>query len=184
MAGGDDVKRLVWNKNNKWADMGLDTKFRDKFSRSEARIWRDHWGRWCGVWEGKRVKGYPCESGSWGCCNTAPMWSYRSISSSRGVASPASDMGVLSIMGLGDGRGVILWVFFRPSASFSFSHCSAIFPQSTAEELLLGLQRRKCFIWQHLNKQKVKIKWVGALCLMNYQTGDCPPPSGWIMLQK
>lgn len=77
--------------------------------------------------------------------------SYRSISSSRGVASPASDMGVLSIMGLGDGRGVILWVFFRPSASFSFSHCSAIFPQSTAEELLLlllGLQGTKGFTEQ------------------------------------
>lgn len=68
---------------------------------------------------------------------TPPSMSYRSISSSRGVASPAIDMGVLSIMGLGDGRGVILWAFFRPSASFSFSHCSAIFPQSTAEELLL-----------------------------------------------
>lgn len=61
---------------------------------------------------------------------------YRSISSSRGVASPAMDMGVLSIMGLGEGRGVILWAFFLPSASFSLSHCSAILPQSTAEELL------------------------------------------------
>lgn len=72
---------------------------------------------------------------------TPPSVSYRSISSSRGVASPAIDMGVLSIMGLGDGRGVILWAFFRPSASFSFSHCSAILPQSTAEALLpLGLQ--------------------------------------------
>lgn len=51
------------------------------------------------------------------------------------------DMGVLSIIGLGDGRGVILCTFLRPSASFSFSHCSAILPQSTAEELLpLGLQ--------------------------------------------
>lgn len=51
------------------------------------------------------------------------------------------DMGVLSIMGLGDGRGVILCTFLRPSASFSLSHCSAILPQSTAEELLpLGLQ--------------------------------------------
>lgn len=57
------------------------------------------------------------------------------------MASPAMDMGVLSIMGLGDGRGVILGVFLRPSASFSFSHCSAILPQSTAEELLpLGLR--------------------------------------------
>ncbi len=57
------------------------------------------------------------------------------------MASPAIDIGVLSIMGLGDGRGVILWAFFRPSASFSFSHCSAILPQSTAEVLLLlGLQ--------------------------------------------
>lgn len=71
---------------------------------------------------------------------TPPSVSYRSISSSRGVASPAMDMGVLSIMGLGDGRGVILWAFFRPSASFSFSHCSAILPQSTAVALLLGLQ--------------------------------------------
>lgn len=72
-----------------------------------------------------------------------PYVSYRSISSSRGVASPGIDMGVLSIMGLGDGRGVILKAFFRPSASFSFSHCSAIFPQSTAEALLpllLGLR--------------------------------------------
>lgn len=67
---------------------------------------------------------------------TPPSMSYRSISSSRGVASPAMDMGVLSIIGLGDGRGVILGVFFRPSASFSFSHCSAILPQSTAELLL------------------------------------------------
>lgn len=68
--------------------------------------------------------------------------SYRSISSSSGVASPAIDMGVLSIMGLGDGRGVIRCTFLRPSASFSFSHCSAILPQSTAEELLLlGLQK-------------------------------------------
>lgn len=68
--------------------------------------------------------------------------SYRSISSSSGVASPGSDIGVLSIMGLGEGRGVILWDFFLSSASFSFSHCSAILPQSTAEEeaLLLGLQ--------------------------------------------
>lgn len=72
---------------------------------------------------------------------TPPCMSYRSISSSSGVASPAIDMGVLSIMGLGDGRGVILCAFFLPSASFSFSHCSAILPQSTAEELLpLGLQ--------------------------------------------
>lgn len=39
---------------------------------------------------------------------TPPCMFYRSISSSRGVASPAMDMGVLSIMGLGDGRGVIL----------------------------------------------------------------------------
>lgn len=72
---------------------------------------------------------------------TPPYVSYRSISSSRGVASPANDMGVLSIMGLGEGRGVILWAFFLSSASFSFSHCSAILPQSTAEEeaLLLGL---------------------------------------------
>lgn len=67
--------------------------------------------------------------------------SYRSISSSRGVASPAIDMGVLSIMGLGEGRGVILCAFLRPSASFSFSHCSAILPQSTADVLLLlGLE--------------------------------------------
>lgn len=73
---------------------------------------------------------------------TPPCVSYRSISSRRGVASPAIDMGVLSIMGLGDGRGVILCAFFRPSASFSFSHCSAILPQSTAEALLpLGLWR-------------------------------------------
>lgn len=68
---------------------------------------------------------------------TPPSVSYRSISSKRGVASPAIDMGVLSIMGLGDGRGVILCAFFRPSASFSFNHCSAILPQSTAEEELL-----------------------------------------------
>lgn len=77
----------------------------------------------------------------WGGVATPPCMSYRSISSSSGVASPAIDMGVLSIMGLGDGRGVILCAFFRPSASFSFSHCSAILPQSTAEVLLpLGLQ--------------------------------------------
>jgi hypothetical protein len=41
-------------------------------------------------------------------------------------------MGVLSIMGLGEGRGVILGLVFLRSASFSWSHCSAIFPQSTA----------------------------------------------------
>lgn len=57
---------------------------------------------------------------------------YRSISSSSGVASPAMDMGVLSIMGLGDGRGVNLCFCFLRSASFSWSHCSAIFPQSIA----------------------------------------------------
>lgn len=57
---------------------------------------------------------------------------YRSISSSSGVASPAMDMGVLSIMGLGDGRGVNLCFCFLLSASFSCSHCSAIFPQSMA----------------------------------------------------
>ena len=70
-------------------------------------------------------------------CEGAPPPSlpYRSISSRRGVASPAMDMGVLSIMGLGEGRGVMRGVFFRPSASFSFSHCSAILPQSTAELL-------------------------------------------------
>lgn len=39
---------------------------------------------------------------------TPPFVPYRSISSSRGVASPVIDMGVLSIIGLGDGRGVIL----------------------------------------------------------------------------
>lgn len=57
---------------------------------------------------------------------------YRSISSSSGVASPAMDMGVLSIMGLGDGRGVNRCFCFLRSASFSWSHCSAIFPQSMA----------------------------------------------------
>lgn len=41
-------------------------------------------------------------------CSLPPSQSYRSISSSRGVASPAKDMGVLSIIGLGEGRGVIL----------------------------------------------------------------------------
>lgn len=100
----------------------------------------------CGRGDGTRA--YPSEVGQrmkvgrGGLC-VPPYVSYRSISSSRGVASPVIDMGVLSIMGLGDGRGVILVAFFRPSASFSFSHCSAIFPQSTAEELLpllLGLQ--------------------------------------------
>lgn len=99
----------------------------------------------------KRAKGYPGEAVQrMRLCRGAtatpphPSVSYRSISSSRGVASPAMDMGVLSIMGLGDGRGVILWDFFRPSASFSFNHCSAILPQSTAEELLLlGLQKRR-----------------------------------------
>lgn len=69
-------------------------------------------------------------------CGVPPSQSYRSISSSSGVASPAKDMGVLSIMGLGDGRGVILCAFFRPSASFSLSHCSATLPQSTAAELV------------------------------------------------
>ncbi len=100
-----------------------------------------------GLWGRQKVKGYPhveavrrMELGGGG-VTTPPYVSYRSISSSRGVASPAIDMGVLSIMGLGDGRGVILCVFFRPSASFSFSHCSAILPQSTAEALLpLALQ--------------------------------------------
>lgn len=87
-------------------------------------------------------KGYPDEEAvQWmklctGGVTTPPSVPYRSISSSSGVASPAMDMGVLSIMGLGDGRGVILCAFFRPSASFSFSHCSAILPQSTAEALL------------------------------------------------
>ena len=42
------------------------------------------------------------------------------------------DMGVLSIMGLGEGRGVTLGLCFLRSASFSCSHCSAILPQSTA----------------------------------------------------
>lgn len=90
---------------------------------------------------GEQFEGYPDEEAVQrmelgGGVATPPSVSYRSISSSRGVASPAMDMGVLSIMGLGDGRGVILGVFFRPSASFSFSHCSAILPQSTAEALL------------------------------------------------
>lgn len=52
------------------------------------------------------------------------------------MASPAMDMGVLSIMGLGEGRGVSLCFCFRRSASFSCSHCSAIFPQSMAAWLL------------------------------------------------
>lgn len=42
------------------------------------------------------------------------------------------DIGVLSIMGLGEGRGVMRDAFLRLSASFSCSHCSAILPQSTA----------------------------------------------------
>lgn len=63
---------------------------------------------------------------------------YRSISSSRGVASPAMDMGVLSIMGLGEGRGVSrCFCFARRSASLFWSHCSAILPQSIAVWLLL-----------------------------------------------
>lgn len=96
-------------------------------------------------WYRQNTEGYPDEEAEHriklgrGGVVTPPSVSYRSISSSRGVASPAMDMGVLSIMGLGDGRGVILWVFFRPSASFSFSHCSAILPQSTADALLLLL---------------------------------------------
>lgn len=57
-------------------------------------------GRWD---QGVKVAGL-CVGG----CQTPPSMSYRSISSSSGVASPAMDMGVLSIMGLGDGRGVIL----------------------------------------------------------------------------
>lgn len=67
-----------------------------------------------GRWERERVKSYPNEEAvqrmklGWGGVATPPSVSYRSISSSRGVASPAMDMGVLSIMGLGDGRGVIL----------------------------------------------------------------------------
>lgn len=69
------------------------------------------------------------ESGGYG---SGPARPYRSISSSSGVASPAMDMGVLSIMGLGDGRGVNLCFCFLRSASFSWSHCSAIFPQSMA----------------------------------------------------
>lgn len=52
------------------------------------------------------------------------------------MASPAMDMGVLSIMGLGEGRGVSRCFCFRLSASFSCSHCSAIFPQSMAAWLL------------------------------------------------
>lgn len=68
---------------------------------------------------------------------------YRSISSSSGVASPATDMGVLSIMGLGEGRGVNRCFCFRRSASFSWSHCSAILPQSMAAWLLdLGRERQ------------------------------------------
>lgn len=39
---------------------------------------------------------------------------------------------MLSIMGLGEGRWVILGLVFLRSASFSWSHCSAILPQSTA----------------------------------------------------
>lgn len=46
------------------------------------------------------------------------------------------DMGVLSIIGLGEGRGVSRCFCFRRSASFSCSHCSAIFPQSMAAWLL------------------------------------------------
>lgn len=53
------------------------------------------------------------------------------------MASPAMDMGVLSIMGLGDGRGVNLCFCFLRSASFSCSHCSAILPQSMAAWLLV-----------------------------------------------
>lgn len=94
-------------------------------------------GRELRVFQMKRqYRGWSREGKGGGGVATPPYMSYRSISSSRGVASPAIDMGVLSIMGLGDGRGVILCVFFRPSASFSFSHCSAILPQSTAEALL------------------------------------------------
>lgn len=66
---------------------------------------------------------------------------YRSISSKSGVASPAMDIGVLSIIGLGEGRGVSRCFCFRRSASFSCSHCSAIFPQSMAA-WLLDLGRR------------------------------------------
>lgn len=71
---------------------------------------------------------------------------YRSISSSSGVASPVMDIGVLSIMGLGEGRGVMRVAFLRLSASFSCSHCSAILPQSTAvwEVVLLNGKGRKC----------------------------------------
>lgn len=69
--------------------------------------------------------------------NRSPKSSpYRSISSRSGVASPAMDMGVLSIMGLGEGRGVSRCFCFLRSASFSCSHCSAIFPQSIAAWLL------------------------------------------------
>lgn len=94
------------------------------------------------MWSEIQMKSNTKDGVGWGLGVATPLSvSYRSISSSRGVASPAIDMGVLSIMGLGDGRGVILWAFFRPSASFSFSHCSAILPQSTADALLpLGLQ--------------------------------------------
>ena len=52
------------------------------------------------------------------------------------MASPAIDMGVLSIIGLGEGRGVSRCFCFRRSASFSCSHCSAILPQSMAAWLL------------------------------------------------
>lgn len=53
------------------------------------------------------------------------------------MASPAMDMGVLSIMGLGEGRGVNLCFCFLRSASFSCSHCSAILPQSMAAWLFV-----------------------------------------------
>lgn len=87
----------------------------------------------------------------WECVNV-----YRSISSSSGVASPAIDIGVLSIMGLGEGRGVMRDTFLRLSASFSCSHCSAILPQSTAV-WEVGLENNKGKNAQINSKQFLKM---------------------------
>lgn len=84
-------------------------------------------------------------------------------------------MGVLSIMGLGEGRGVSRCFCFRRSASFSCSHCSAILPQSMAAwlldleqegraletRILLGFGRRKPFhqslVRDHLHRKEAAL---------------------------
>lgn len=134
------------------------------FNRGWWRASREKWGiDWVDNPDEEEVQ--RMESDRWSIDPSS--LSYRSISSSRGVASPAMDMGVLSIIGLGDGRGVILWAFFRPSASFSFNHCSAILPQSTADALLLLLLLA---LWGRENRGGGVLVWRVVYYCLAYET--------------